>query len=39
MKIRINVLGVKFRILQHCNDLFQLSCSPPVESTINFRMY
>ena len=32
MKIRINVLGVEFRILQHCNDLFQLSSSPPWET-------
>ncbi len=39
MKIRINVLGVKFRVLQHCNDLFQLSCSPPVGNTINYWMY
>ena len=31
MKIGINVFGVEFRILQHLNDLFQLSCSPPVE--------
>ena len=31
MKIGINVLGVELRILQHLNDLFQLSCSPPVE--------
>ena len=39
MKIGINVLGVEFRILQHLNDLFQLSCSPPVGYTINYSMY
>ncbi len=35
MKIRINVLGLEFRILQHCNDLFQLSCSLPMGNTIS----
>jgi hypothetical protein len=34
----INVLGVEFRILQHCNDLFQLTCSPPV-GNIKYSMY
>jgi hypothetical protein len=39
MQIWIDVLGVEFRILQHSNDLFQISCCPPVGNTINDSMY
>ncbi len=33
MQIRVDVLGVKIRMLKHSNDLFQLCSSPPAVCT------